>query len=73
MFSGIRDDLAAVDRLNSVQQGDLSAEDLARAAFNMDGAGVAAEKRRKLASKERAAFSGGAAASAGALGQTKRL
>lgn len=73
IFSGVRDDLAAADRLNSVQQGDLSAEDLARAAFNMDGAGAAAEKRRKLASKERAAFSGGAAASSGALGQTKRL
>ena len=72
-FSGIRDDLAAAGRLNDVQQGDLSAEDLARSAFNMDGAGKAAEKRRRLASQERAAFSGGAAASSGALGQTKRL
>lgn len=73
VFSGLKDDFAATERLNANYGGDLTSEDLARSAFNLEGSNVATDKKRRLASQDRSAFSGSSGTAAGSLSKRKRL
>ncbi len=73
VFSSLKDDFAATERLNANYGGDLTSEDLARSAFNLEGSNVASDKKRRLASQDRSAFAGSSGTAAGSLSKRKRL
>lgn len=68
--SMVGDDRRAAANLNAIYGETLSEEDLTRSAFNLSGADQANQKKRKLASAERAAFAGGSGVQSGSLGKS---
>lgn len=74
MLQGIADDITAARSLSSVYGSDkVSDEDVARSAMNMQGAGEIDQRKKRLASRERAAFSGKLSADSGTLSERKNI
>lgn len=74
MLQGISDDLNAARSLSSMYSSDaVSDEDVARSAMNMQGAGTIDQRKKRLASRERAAFGGKLSADSGTLSERKNI
>lgn len=63
----VAEDAPAAAALSNIWGEDLSSEDLTRDTFNLSGGAQARRKRNRLASQERAAFSGSSGTQAGSL------
>ena len=67
-FGELAKELPTMERLSGVYGDGVTAGDLTREAFGMDGAGGVEKRKRRLASQERAAFGGTAGADGRSLG-----
>lgn len=73
-LAGIADELSAARSLSGMYSQDaISDEDVARSAMNMQGASDIDQRRKRLASRERAAFSGKLSADSGTLSERKNI
>lgn len=68
--SQVAADLSRAGQLGAIWGEDLTSEDLTRDTFNLAGGSEARRKKGKLASQERAAFSGASATASGSLGSS---
>lgn len=73
-LQGIADELAAARNLSGIYSADaVTDEDVARSAFNMQGAGAIDQRKKRLASQERGTFGGKMSADSGTLSERKNI
>lgn len=68
-LKSVGDQAGAAHRLANIYNDSITDDDLVKEAFNLDGAADVTKKKKSLASKERAAFSGSSGANSGSLTQ----
>jgi len=71
-FNRVADQAASAERLGNLYNDTLSKDDLTAEQFGLDGAANVTAKKKKLASQERAQFSGSSGIAQGSLSQRKK-